>query len=348
IVELHLADGDTPTIRLEQDGSSGWTAQTWDVAGNETNFFIRDVNNGSKLPFRIRPGAPDNSLYIDTDGDVGIGTNAPSAKLDVRGSAMINGDLFAKDGATVGSSYYGSSNIPDNGLIVDGNSGFGTDDIESWDPNWGAIELGGTSSIMYNRGNGSYHASNNAYFNGVWRYKQTGAPAANYHQHNGEHIWRTAPSGTEDAAINWTEGMRVDENGRVGIQNNNPSALLQVGTGGAVCNGTTWIDGSSRDFKKQIQDLSEADLEELMKVLDDVDMVSYLYKQESDDTPRHVGMIAEEMPDILASKDRKGLELGRHVGFLMGVVKVLKTQNEEMAQELEQLKAEIAAIKENK
>ena len=57
VVELHVKDGDTPTLRLEQDGSSGFTPQTWDLAGNETNFFIRDVTNGSALPFRIRPGA---------------------------------------------------------------------------------------------------------------------------------------------------------------------------------------------------------------------------------------------------------------------------------------------------
>ncbi|MFQ5526068.1 MAG: hypothetical protein ACE5GX_07365, partial [Thermoanaerobaculia bacterium] len=43
VVELHVKDGDTPTLRLEQDGSSGFTPQTWDVAGNETNFFIRDA-----------------------------------------------------------------------------------------------------------------------------------------------------------------------------------------------------------------------------------------------------------------------------------------------------------------
>ncbi|MCP4427526.1 MAG: hypothetical protein GY803_23820, partial [Chloroflexi bacterium] len=91
VVELHIPDGDTPTVRLEQDGSGGFTPQTWDVAGNETNFFVRDATNGSTLPFRIRSSAPNNSIYIDTDGDVGMGTASPSAQLDVDGSAEING-----------------------------------------------------------------------------------------------------------------------------------------------------------------------------------------------------------------------------------------------------------------
>ena len=82
--DLHVKIGDTPTLRLEQDGTSGFEPQTWDVAGNETNFFIRDVTMGSQLPFRIRPGAPTSSIYIAPDGEVGIGTTSPEEELHVR------------------------------------------------------------------------------------------------------------------------------------------------------------------------------------------------------------------------------------------------------------------------
>ncbi|MEP2785137.1 MAG: hypothetical protein ABJO67_17475 [Pseudoruegeria sp.] len=84
VVDLHIVEGNTPTLRLEQDGSDGFTPQTFDVAANESNFFIRDVTNGSKLSFRIRPGAPESSIDIAADGDVGIGTSSPSAALHVR------------------------------------------------------------------------------------------------------------------------------------------------------------------------------------------------------------------------------------------------------------------------
>jgi hypothetical protein len=74
---------DTPGINLVQTGRS-FAAQTWDVAGNEANFFVRDVTGGNRLPFRIRPGAPTSSLEIAATGDVsmlGILTQgvAPSA-----------------------------------------------------------------------------------------------------------------------------------------------------------------------------------------------------------------------------------------------------------------------------
>jgi len=84
--EIHTIDGDTPTLRLQQDGSSGFAPQTWDVAGNETNFFIRDVTNGSTLPLRVRPGAPTSAIDIAGDGDVGLGTASPAAALHVRRS----------------------------------------------------------------------------------------------------------------------------------------------------------------------------------------------------------------------------------------------------------------------
>ena len=67
---LKLKSGDTPGINLVQTADSGFTAQTWDVAGNEANFFIRDVTGGSRLPFRIRPGAPTDSIDIRTNGEV--------------------------------------------------------------------------------------------------------------------------------------------------------------------------------------------------------------------------------------------------------------------------------------
>ncbi len=89
-VELHTKDGDTPTLRLEQDGSSGFAPQTWDVAGNETNFFIRDVTHGSALPFRIRPGAPTSAIDIAADGNVGIGTTSPAGALEIHRNGSVS------------------------------------------------------------------------------------------------------------------------------------------------------------------------------------------------------------------------------------------------------------------
>jgi hypothetical protein len=80
--DLTLQTVDTPRLRLEQIGG-GFGAQTWDIAGNEANFFVRDVSGGNLLPLRIRPGAPTSSIDITAAGNVGLGTAAASAPLQI-------------------------------------------------------------------------------------------------------------------------------------------------------------------------------------------------------------------------------------------------------------------------
>lgn len=109
IMRIHMKKGDTPGIRFEQDTTSGWTAQTWDIAGNEANFFIRDVTNGSSLPFRIQPGAPTNSLSIKATGNVGIGTFNPSDKLEINGSMRLTPLAVVPPVPGVGSIYMDST-----------------------------------------------------------------------------------------------------------------------------------------------------------------------------------------------------------------------------------------------
>lgn len=84
VLDMHANTSDTPAIRLEQNNTGGFTAQTWDIAGNEANFFIRDVTGGSRLSFRIRPGAPTSSIDIAANGNVGIGTGSPRARIDLK------------------------------------------------------------------------------------------------------------------------------------------------------------------------------------------------------------------------------------------------------------------------
>jgi hypothetical protein len=87
VLDLHMNTPDTPAVRFEQNNTGGFTAQTWDIGANEANFFVRDVTSGSRLPFRIRPGAPTSSVDISASGNVGVGTASPSLQLHVRAPA---------------------------------------------------------------------------------------------------------------------------------------------------------------------------------------------------------------------------------------------------------------------
>jgi hypothetical protein len=83
---LHIVDGDSPTLRLQQDGSGGMAPQVWDIGGNETNFFVRDGNNGNQLPFKILAGADTDALVIASTNNIGLGTTAPAVPLHIRRS----------------------------------------------------------------------------------------------------------------------------------------------------------------------------------------------------------------------------------------------------------------------
>ena len=117
LLDVHVRTSNTPAFRLEQDSSGGFTAQTWDIAGNEANFFIRDVTGGSRLPFRIRPGAPTSSIDINSIGRVGIGTANPTGKLDVLGG--VSGGV----GALASAAFV----IKDAGVAIVKNMKFGVD-----------------------------------------------------------------------------------------------------------------------------------------------------------------------------------------------------------------------------
>jgi hypothetical protein len=112
--DMHLNRGDTPAFRFEQNNTFGWGEQIWDVAANETNFFIRDVTNSNTLPFRIQPGAPSSSLTIRAEGYVGVGTWSPSTHLDVKGHIRTDSTLMLNPLTEVPASVEG-------GIYMDGN-----------------------------------------------------------------------------------------------------------------------------------------------------------------------------------------------------------------------------------
>jgi hypothetical protein len=79
---LHVVSDATPTLRLEQPVSPG-PARIWDLGANATQFFVSDVTASSNQPFSIRAGAPTSSINVAANGNVGLGTSAPVAALDV-------------------------------------------------------------------------------------------------------------------------------------------------------------------------------------------------------------------------------------------------------------------------
>jgi hypothetical protein len=135
-------------------------------------------------------------------------------------------------------------------------------------------------------------------------------------------------------ALNFVESGIADyrvvikPGGNVGIGMAEPQQPLHLSSG-AYCTGTQWKDASSIEYKEDVVPLT---LDKALETLAELNPVTFRYKVEED--KKHVGFIAEEVPDLVASKDRKGLSSMDIVGILTKVV-------QHQQKEIEQLKARL-------
>ena len=116
--------------------------------------------------------------------------------------------------------------------------------------------------------------------------------------------------------------MLIARNGNVGIGKTEPAYPLEMESGAHVTTGGVWTDASSRDYKENIRDLS---YNEAKLALSSLKPSKFSYKVDKDD--EYLGFIAEDVPDLVATKDRKGLSPMDIVAVL---TKVVQKQQEEI------------------
>lgn len=91
--DIHIVSANNPGILLEQDTSGGGESQVWEISGNDQSLLFKDHSNAGTVPFRIAQQANENSLVIDTMGNIGIGMANPGYNLQVAGNVDITGEL---------------------------------------------------------------------------------------------------------------------------------------------------------------------------------------------------------------------------------------------------------------
>lgn len=92
--------------------------------------------------------------------------------------------------------------------------------------------------------------------------------------------------------------------------------------------GGVWTNASSREFKTDIHELSATQALEALSGMQPV-----LFRYKADESEEYAGFIAEDVPDLVATSDRRGLSAMDIVAVLTKVVQ----QQEERIAELERL-----------
>jgi len=104
---------------------------------------------------------------------------------------------------------------------------------------------------------------------------------------------------------------------------------------GAWCTAAgKWQDASSRELKENVRNLT---LEEAKQALDGLDPIRFNYKADKED--ESLGFIAEDVPELVASKDRKSMSAMDVVAVLTKVVQEQQKAISELRKQIEELKS---------
>ncbi|MFW6132002.1 MAG: tail fiber domain-containing protein [Candidatus Aminicenantaceae bacterium] len=132
---------------------------------------------------------------------------------------------------------------------------------------------------------------------------------------------------------NYLSGTIDFKSNKIGIGNSSPAHLIDVGTSGAYCDGGAWVDGSSMMFKENVQSLS---LDDANRALEGLNSVRYNYKDNKEE--EYLGFIAEDVPELVAMKDRKGMHTMDVVIVLTKIVQDQQDKLENQQEQIEKLK----------
>ena len=270
-------------------------------------------------------------MYINTLGNVGIGTTAPSQKLDVVGSAQITGDM-----------YLGRYIFHDN----DTNTWIGfpsNDTITLRTAGSDRVRVASTGYVGINET--SANARLQVKESSITTFTGTGSSAQlrlrggyttneyiilGFSQDSNKDIGRMAVKrGGSGSSFHWgvstnygngitNEAMILNHQGRLGINNLSPSYLLDVGGDGRV-NGTftcvTLVQTSQRDQKKDIADIDKTKATR-------IPFKEYKYKSSIDGSERkRYGVVAEDIENDYPELVHTGADGVKGINYIDLLVK---------------------------
>jgi len=192
--------------------------------------------------------------------------------------------------------------------------------------------------LSSNLDNNFFVSSGAAYIGGQWIQKSPDGKAVLAGSGGLGYRVFTTSGGTVGNPIALQVRLHVDYSGNVGI---NKAAVagraIDTSTGAYLSSGGVWTDFSSREAKQDIDTLTTT---EAMDTLQGLSPVKYAYKVDS--AEKHVGFIAEDVPALVATKDRKGISPMDIVAVLTKVVQEQQKTIAELNEKIQNLEGRMA------
>ena len=307
------------------NGGTGAATLTGLLQGNGTSAITGVTGTAGQFPYYNGTNtlSATSSIFLATNGNVGIGTVSPAAKLDV--GTPNTGDTAYEVRIT--------------GATQSVLNGHGNLTIQSSDAQ--GIDKGGSLVFGGHNVDATTEARNWAGIAGLK------ANAVSTHQ-GGYLAFYTAQNGVATVP----ERMRINHDGNVGIGTASPSYQLTLSTDSAGKPTTnTWTISSDSRIKKDVNNFTDG-----LNTILNIRPVTYKYNGAGgkgyDDTNTHIGIIAQEVEPVAPYmvETGKGLINGVEVNDFKSyqghalpfiIVNAIKEQQ----QQIDELRAQIAELK---
>lgn len=139
----------------------------------------------------------------------------------------------------------------------------------------------------------------------------------------------------------WDIAVGGDLN-RMHFFNHHKGNVMVLDVGGNLTLTGGLNEGSSRQLKENITELST---QEALETLKDLSPIKFKYKADTEKA-QHIGFIAEDVPELVATPDRKGLSAMDFVGVLTKVVQEQQQTLQEQQQTILALAEKVKTLEE--